>query len=681
MKIKKVLQTDLRDCGVSCLMSILNYYGGYASREYLREITKTTSDGVSVYSLVECASKIGFEGVAVQANINNIKPKLPVIAHILTENKLGHFVVIYDISSNKIKVMDPNFGFKTYTKDEWNKLTTNIYIIYKPKNNILKQDNSNSLLKIIGNVLNKYKLTFIIIIVFSLIYIISSIFISYGFKYLIDFNIFKIKYLLILLILILVLKELTNLFRNYLLNYINHVLDNTLIKEVYNHIIRLPYLYFKNHTKGDIITRIQDIFKIRDLISKLILSITLDFLFIIFILICIFNINYKIGLITIIITILYIVITIIYNNIVTNKLKIIKEKEVIVSNHLIETISSIDTIKGLNIENMLNDKLSFKYDNLQDISFSLHRNIFKENFYKELIKGIGILLIIYMMIIEIGNIGLVFIIYSLLIYYFEPINNLGSLYMDYKSANISFKRIKELLNIECENLNIDKKIIHRRLNGNIMINNLEYSYNGIDDVLKCNNLEIKSNDKVLLYGDSGGGKSTLMKLLVRYLNNYKGSILIDNRDLLTYNLLDIRRKITYVSQAEIIYTDSVYNNIVLNNKISYENFLKIIKLCGVDKIVKNSLLNYDMILDNNGCSLSGGERERIILARSLVKNSDIYIFDESFANLDIKAERILLEGIFKFLKNKTIIVISHRLNNRDLYQKFIMIKRGVVYEY
>ena len=680
MKIKKVLQTDLRDCGVSCLMSILNFYGGFARREYLREITKTTRDGVSVYSLVSCAPMLGFEGIAVRGRVENIKNKLPVIAHVVEEKGICHFVVVYEISNNKIKVMDPSFGFKTYTISEWNKLTTNIYVIYKPKNNILKQESDKTFLKTIFPILNKYKLAFITIICFSLIYIVSSLIISYGFKYLIDFNISKIKYLLILLILILVLKELTNLFRNYLINYLNHVLDNTLIKEVYNHIIKLPYLYFKNRTKGDIITKILDIFKIRDLISKLFISLTLDFLFIIFILICIFNINYKIGLLIIIMTIIYIIINLVYNNVITNKIKILKDREVIVNNHLIESISSIDTIKGLNIENMLNDKLSLKYGNLQDISFSLNKNIFNENFFKELIKGLCILIIIYMMSKQKINISLIFIIYSLLMYYFEPINNLCSLHMDYKDANISFKRIRELLNIECENFNMDKKTIHKRLEGNIEIKNLEYSYNGIDDILKCNNLEIKSNNKVLLYGNSGGGKSTLMKLLVRYLNNYKGSILIDGRDLLTYNLLDIRRKITYVSQDEIIYTDSLYNNIVLNNNISYEKFLEIVKLCGVDKIIKNSLLNYDMMLDNNGFSLSGGERERVILARSLVKDSDIYIFDEATSHLDMKSERILLENIFRYFHNKTIIVISHRFNNRDLYQKFVMIKKGIVYE-
>ena len=681
MKIKKVLQTDMRDCGVSCLMAITMYYGGYVKREYLREITKTTSLGVSVYSLVECADILGFEAIALKGDIKNIKDKTPAIAHIINENQLGHFVVVYKISNKKIKVMDPSFGFKTYTYHEFDKITTKVYIVYKPKNNILKQEKNNNLLKTILKVIKKYRLTFIIITIFSFIYTILSIFISYGFKYLIDFNISKIKYILILLILILVLKELINLFRNYVINYLNHVLDNTLIKEIYNHIIRLPYLYFKNRTKGDIITRIEDVFKIRNLISKLFVSITLDFIFIIFILLFVINISLKIGLITIVLTIIYMFIILIYNNIITKKIKDLKSREVITNNHLIESLSSIDTIKGFNLERIMSDKLEVKYSDLASVSFSLNKSLINENFFKEFTKEMGILLIVYISIIDKLDITLLFVIYNLIMYYFEPINNLCNLHFEYKDASISFSRIKELLNIKCENLISDKTSVHKRLHGNIEIKNLEYSYNGIDDVIKCNNLFIKSNSKVLLYGNSGGGKSTLIKLLVRYLNNYKGEILIDNRNLLTYNLLDIRKKITYVSQDEIIYTDTLYNNIVLGNSVSYEKFLEIINLCGIDTIMKRSLKNSDMMLDNGGYNLSGGEKQRIILARSIIKDSDIYIFDESLNALDIKAERVLLEKVFEYFKNKTIIVISHRFNNRDLYQKFIMIKKGIVYEY
>ena len=172
-----------------------------------------------------------------------------------------------------------------------------------------------------------------------------------------------------------------------------------------------------------------------------------------------------------------------------------------------------------------------------------------------------------------------------------------------------------------------------------------------------------------------------MKLLVKYLTNYEGDILIDNRELSYYNLFDIRKKITYLSQDEYLYTDTIYNNIVLNNKIAYQEYLNILKLTGVDKIIKRSILKDSMLIENNGSNLSGGERQRILLARALVKQSDIYIFDESLSAIDIKNERYILKDLFNYLKYKTVIVISHRFNNRDLYQQFVLLDKGVIYDY
>ena len=128
MKVVYTKQTDLKDCGVSCLMSILRYYGGYVRREYIREITNTSKDGVSIYSMVEASPKLGLEASAVNGDIHKLSNKLPVIAHVLINNSFGHFVVISKINSKYITVMDPNSGFRKYSYDEWNNISTNNYI-------------------------------------------------------------------------------------------------------------------------------------------------------------------------------------------------------------------------------------------------------------------------------------------------------------------------------------------------------------------------------------------------------------------------------------------------------------------------------------------------------------------------------------------------------------------------
>ena len=521
----------------------------------------------------------------------------------------------------------------------------------------------------------------------SLIYTLSNILISYQFQFFLELlnikNLEAIKLIFIFLISIICLKEIANLFRSNFLNYFNHLIDKTLLRDAYTHIIKLPYLYFKNHTKGDLITRIQDIFQIREVISKLLIACIMDFILIIFIYLVLLKISLKLSLIVFITTLLYLVIIYFYNKVIIKKLKNLKEEEIKVNNHLIETITSYDTIKSMQIEDNLLNKLLVKYSFFQDNSFNLYKSLNKETFFKNLIYGLGLLIIIYLGIKEVyyNNLSLnnLLVFNSLLIYFFDPLQDISSLQITLQEAHLSFLRIQELFNVKEETLDTTNSI-NTYFKGNIKINNLIYSYNNIDNTLKCDKLEILAGEKVLLYGPTGSGKSTLMKLLVRYFSGYQGLIEIDDRNIQLLNLLDIRRKITYVSQDEILYTDTIYNNIVLDNKISYSEYLDILKITGVDLIINRSLLKNDMLIENNGSNLSGGEKQRILLARALVKKSDIYIFDESLSAIDIKNERLILKNIFKRLKNKTIIVISHRFNNKDLYQRYVLINKGVVYD-
>ena len=134
---------------------------------------------------------------------------------------------------------------------------------------------------------------------------------------------------------------------------------------------------------------------------------------------------------------------------------------------------------------------------------------------------------------------------------------------------------------------------------------------------------------------------------------------------------DIRSKITYISQNEVLFTSSIKDNIVMNRDITEEELLKVCKLTYANEIVKNNILGYDYVLEENGVNLSGGQRQRIILARALLKDSNIVMIDEGLNEIDIKLERKILKNIFNEYKDKTFIIISHRRDNMDLYNRLI----------
>ena len=142
----------------------------------------------------------------------------------------------------------------------------------------------------------------------------------------------------------------------------------------------------------------------------------------------------------------------------------------------------------------------------------------------------------------------------------------------------------------------------------------------------------------------------------------------------------LRNKITYVSQHDYLFTDTIRNNIKLNREIGDWKIEEVLSFMQLNSFLKNSSLGLDTLIEENGFNLSGGERQRLILCRSILKDSDIYIFDEATSQIDIENEREILKNIFQLLKKKTIIVISHRFANKDLFNQIIRLEKGSCYE-
>ncbi len=175
----------------------------------------------------------------------------------------------------------------------------------------------------------------------------------------------------------------------------------------------------------------------------------------------------------------------------------------------------------------------------------------------------------------------------------------------------------------------------------------------------------------MMIGSSGSGKSTLLKLLLRYYKLERDKIMIDSIDINDYTESSIRENIVYISQHETLFNDTLKNNIDLENKSTAEQFLEIAHLCCIDEIVKNNNLGFNMLIEENGFNLSGGEAQRIVLARSLMRDFKILIIDEGLNQVDTNLERKILKNIIKRYFDKTIIVISHRLENMDLFDRII----------
>lgn len=688
MKYPFEKQRDLKDCGVCCLLMLTRYFGGSVSKEYLRELTNTNTNGTNAYNLIEAAKQLGFDSIGVKGNINNLNSNnLPCIAHVIYKKSYQHFIVIYKIDKKKKRLLiaDPNNNsIKNLSFDEFDRISSGNFILLKPNKRIMYTDTNNELKNFLLNKLITNKQSIIKIIVLSFLITIIQILLSFDFKLVMNtgletHSINNLLFLGIILILVVILKEISNFTRCKYINLLNHNLDISMFTKVYNHILSLPYFYYKNRTTGEITARISDLTSIRDVISKCIITCFIDLILIVSAIITLCLISFKLTIIVILTMLFILLVILFFNKPLDYQILKAKSNAGKLNSYLVETINGIETIKNQNIVPFIKKRFLIKYSKYNINSYKYNNLFIIFTFIKDLFIEIANILVLILgsyLVIN-NNLDLASLITFTMLnsYVFTPLNTISDLLLSLKEAKVAYNRIKELYEIEEEKDNTK----YKKITGNIVIKNLSYSYNVKDLFLKNINLSIKKGQRILIYGKSGSGKSTLAKILNGELKIENKYLYYDDRDINRYSKSNIRKDICYISSKDTIFTDTVYNNIILD-KEEDNTFDKVVKLCLVDEFIEDKNLAYDTPLEEDGFNLSGGQKQRIVLARSLLKDSNIYILDEALNQVDIEKERTILNNIFKAYPNKTFIYISHRFNNNDLFDKKYRIEDGVSYE-
>jgi len=679
-------QEGIKDCGAACLSMIIKYYKGYLNLEELRDLTKTTKEGTTAYHMVEAAKKIGFDCKGVECNLKDINKNniiLPAIAFVTIDKSYNHFIVIYEINYRRkyLIIADPKDKIKKISFKDFLNIFNNVLIILYPIKTIPINNKINNKYKFILKVLKDQKNLLKNLFILSILVTGFSIFHSFYLEYMLNgiYNTNSKKIILLIFIVffsINLVRALSDYFRNKVLIYINQKIDLHLTLDTFKKIILLPYRYYKNRTTGEILSRINDLDIVREVISKVALSLFVDLPLTIISAIFLYFINPTLFFISIIILLSYILIIIIFKPIFDNHITNIQEQKAHSTSYMIESISGFESVKGIHKESIINDKFERKYVTYLNSLFNFHNSYFFQVFLKEIINNIGFLLIIFFgCLLVIDNkieLGTLLTFNSLVLYFLDPIRNIIDLDSSIKQAVNSVDRILEL-DIEHNDCGILDNIIK----GDILIKNLDYSYDDRKAVLKKIDLNIKYGSKVIVLGSSGSGKSTLFKLLMKYYPVDMNKIYLDSVDINNYNLNAIKNNIIYISQNETLFTDTVYNNVVLNNNIDNKELIRLSRICFVDEVVNNNL-GFNTLVEENGFNFSGGEKQRIILLRAILNSFNILIIDEGLNQVDISLERKILKNLIREFSNKTIIFISHRIDNIDLFDNVIEINNGVI---
>ena len=678
MKYPFVKQDDLKDCAASSLLMIIKYYKGYISKVQLTDMLKTDKSGTSIYNLVEVAKYIGFDTKC--GRTKNLKIlKLPCIAYVTIDKKFTHFIVIYkiDFKKEEMLIADPGNKIKKIKFKEFQEISNDIFIILYPLKKIPYLKNYSKL-EFIVQIFKKNKTLILKIVLTSLIINTFIILSSFSFNILIgtlNYD-YSLKYIFFFAFLTIILLKIIALYlRNILSITFNTEISKNLTNEMFNNILHFPYMYYCNRTTGEIISRLNDIELIKTFLNSLIINLFGNLPLIIMSLIFMFGVSLKLTLVTILLIIIYFIIVKFFKYPLRENIKKyhnLKDKN---TSLMVETINSYECFKGINVleeKNTLFKTNNFNY--LKQIEkFSRLFNF--ELILKEMIDNIGYLVIILLGALEIENQNLdvnSLITFSFLLNNFmNPIKEIIDSNLEYEESLNSLNRILEL-NYDVK----DNGKIKTISNYDIKIKNLTFSYNE-KKILDNISINIKEGEKIVITGHSGCGKSTLLKILKKYLEVDNELIKIGTYDLNDYSNEAIN-SIYYISQNENLFTDTLYNNLKLERNLTNERIIKISKLCYIPNILKNKPLKYNTLIEENGFNLSGGEKQRIILARSILGNFKILLIDEGTNEIDVSLERKILKNIFKEFKNKTIILVSHRDANIDLFDHLIEIENGKI---
>jgi len=687
-----VKQHDATDCAAACLAMVCLYYKKETTITKLRDMMGTDLKGTNLVGLTKCAEELGFVSQAVRVDREGFLSgfTLPCIANLITKEGMTHFVVIFKISDKYVVIGDPAKEFMRITVDEFYKDFTGVLLILKPNNKFtLEKDKTGKLYSRFIKLLTPHKKLFAYAIIASVILTILGIISSLFNKIIMDEVLpYKLKNTLLMVVIIFVVMSLVQILigyvRQWMLLHLSQKIDIPLLLGYFEHIYKLPMKFFSARKTGDIVTRFSDAFTIKNVFTNIALTVVIDVSMALITGMILFNMNGGLFAIIAILTIISIVLVLIFKQ----PYKKINQEQMqqasVLNSQIIEGLRAVETIKGNANEDNELENIEKEYIKSLRISFKEGMLSNTQGSIANVIQTAGNMILMYFGIIQVidGNItlGSLMAFTTMAGFFMDPVNRLVGLQLQLQEANISMKRITEILDYKREQ---DGETLNelQAVSGDVVVKNVTFRYGNRKPVINNLSFSIPKGKKIALVGSSGSGKSTIAKLLLKYYEPESGAILIDGIDIDEYSNESIRRAISYVPQSIELFSKSIYDNIrVTKMNSTLDEVKEAAKKADAHEFIRKLPMQYYTYLEEAGAGLSGGEKQRIAIARAFLKDSDFYILDESTSNLDFATENIIFDMIYNRFRSKSMLIIAHRLATVKNCDTIIVLDNGEIIE-
>ena len=687
-------QVDARDCGVAALAMIYGYYGSYYSLASLREMAKTTLRGTTAFGLVKVSEELGFETRALKADMSLFDMKgviYPFIAHVIKDKKLLHYYVVTGHDKHSVHITDPDPAVKMtkLSKEQFAQEWTGVSIFIAPAPEYKPHKEQKNGLWSFVPILMRQKGLIANIVIATLLVTIINIVGSYYMQGIIDTYVPNqmrntLGIISLGLVVVYILQQILSYAQNYLLLILGQRLSIDVILSYIKHVFHLPMSFFATRRTGEIVSRFNDANSIIDALASTILSIFLDVSIVIVMAIVLFSQNLNLFFISLLSLPIYIVVIFAFMKPFEKMNRDTMESNAVLSSSIIEDINGIETIKSLTSENYRYQKIdrefvdylkkSFAYSRMENIQIGLKKTA-------QLLLNIAILWMGALLVMDNKmTLGQLITYNTLLVYFTNPLENIINLQTKLQTAQVANNRLNEVYLVDSEF--VDKKAIRdlSMTKGDIELKQVSYKYGYGRNVLSDINLTIERGSKVAFVGISGSGKTTLAKMIVNFYDPNEGEILVNHINLNQIDKHVLRRHINYLPQQPYVFNGTILENVLLGAKpgTTQKEIIRALEIAEIREDIERMPLNYQTELTSDGTGISGGQRQRLALARALLTDAPVLILDEATSNLDILTEKKIIDNLLEL--DKTIIFIAHRLTIAERSEKVVVLDKGEIVE-
>ncbi|MBQ5965073.1 peptidase domain-containing ABC transporter [Massilia sp. ZL223] len=686
-----VEQAEEMDCGAACLAMLCRHYGINMTLGKLRELANVTAQGATLDSLARAGEALGFGTRGVQCTYDALLGfELPFIVHW----EGYHYVVVYGVSREQVWVADPAVGFRKMSVEEFERGWSGTCLVFTPGQQMVHMEAARSpWLRFVGYLQPFRKILlqlFLATFVIQMLGIVPPIIIQNILDgVLVHQNIGLLHLLILGLVIATAFSQIMTTVRAYLSNYMVRNLDFSMMAQFFKHTMSLPYSFFAKRKTGDILARFSENQTIRAFLTESTVTTLLNLLMVFIYFTILFFYNVKLTLLLIAFVIPIIALTVVATPRVKEYAREVFAASTDAQSFLMEALGGIETIKGMGSERPVRLKWEKKYVKALETQYRAQSFNILVGLASQLLNAATTIVILWvgatLVLSRELTIGQLMAFNALMASVLGPLMGLVGLWSRMADATVAMERLGDVLDIEPEQKPADlgSRVVLPDLQGELKLDRMYFRY-GADDapyVLEDISIDIKPGELVAIVGRSGSGKTTLAKLLVGFYPPSEGKLFVDGYDMAVIDKDYYRAQVGYVMQTNLLFSGTIAENIASGDESPDRRRIEeVAKMADAHAFISKMPLGYEQVVGERGLGLSGGQVQRLCIARALYHDPRLLVFDEATSALDTQSESNIMANMEAILAGRTAVIIAHRLSTIMRADKIVVLYEGKVVE-